>query len=231
MGAKPSREPRSVSMENPTPAGVLDISDDVVKRLKQGITQQAREQAAIAEESKPAAPKPQPAAKKAPVKAAETPVPAPSASPSPKVVYQTPTPIYVQGGGHTISAADVQRQMNQELQKNDEQWRQRMTQLEENLKKTNTIMEAEYANAVEGVHKRFVSTADAHKVPPCQDLKAQLLACYRANPGETLKCIEEVAQFKQCVDLHRIKKLDSEPEVPKAAAGNNKQAVPVAKAG
>lgn len=42
MGAKQSREPRSVSMENPTPAGVLDISDDVVKRLKQGIRQQGK---------------------------------------------------------------------------------------------------------------------------------------------------------------------------------------------
>lgn len=42
MGAKQSHEPRSVSMENPTPAGVLDISDDVVKRLKQGISQQGK---------------------------------------------------------------------------------------------------------------------------------------------------------------------------------------------
>ncbi|EDW59043.1 MICOS complex subunit MIC25 [Drosophila virilis] len=220
MGAKQSREPRSVSMENPTPAGVLDISDDVVKRLKQGITQQARENAAAAELSKPA-PKPQEPAKKAPVK---------DASPPSTVLYQSATPIYVQGGGHTISAADVQRQMNQELVKNDELWRQRLTKLEENLKKTNTIMESEYANAVEGVHKRFVSTAAAHKTPLCQDLKAQLLACYRAHPGETLKCIEEVAQFKQCVDMHRIKKLDSEPEAPKASAAG-KAAVPVAKAG
>ncbi|ALC48022.1 l-3-03670, partial [Drosophila busckii] len=212
MGAKQSREPRSVSIENPT--GVLDISDDVVKRLKQGISQQAREHAAVAEESKPA-PKAQ--------------VKAPVSSPAPKVVYQAPTPVYVQGGGHTISAADVQRQMNQQLQKNDELWQQRMAKLEENLKKTNTIMESEYANAVENVHKRFVSTAAAHKTPPCQDLKAQLLACYRAHPGETLKCMEEVTQFRQCVDMHRIKKLDSEPEAtPKAAAG--KVTVPVAKA-
>lgn len=42
MGARQSRDPRSVSMENPTPAGVLDISDDVVKRLKQGISQQGK---------------------------------------------------------------------------------------------------------------------------------------------------------------------------------------------
>lgn len=189
----------------------------------------ARENAAVVEESKPAS-QPQQPAKKVPVKAADGAAAAPVVAPPPTVVYQSPTPIFVQGGGHTISAADVQRQMNQELHKNDELWKQRMTQLEENLKKTNTIMETEYANAVEGVHKRFVSTAAAHKTPPCQDLKAQLLACYRANPGETLRCIDEVAQFKQCVDMHRIKKLDSQPEAPKTPA-DSKTAVPVAKAG
>ncbi|KAH8311695.1 hypothetical protein KR044_007586 [Drosophila immigrans] len=223
MGAKQSREPRSVSMENP--AGVLDISDDVVKRLKQGISQQARENAAVAQESKPA-PKPQEPAKKAAVKATEG--IAVAAVPPPTVVYQSPTPIYVQGGGHTISAADVQRQMNQQLQQNDELWQQRMTKLEENLKKTNTIMETEYANAVEGVHKRFVSTAAAHKTPPCQDLKAKLLACYRANPGETLRCIDEVAQFKQCVDLHRVQKLDTATEASKAPADVSKKVAAVA---
>lgn len=169
----------------------------------------ARENVAVAEVPKPV-PKPQETPKKAAVKEA---APAP-----PAVVYQNPTPIYVQGGGHTISAADVQRQMNQELVKNDELWKQRMTKLEENLKKTNTIMESEYANAVEGVHKRFVSTASAHKTPPCGDIKSQLLACYRAHPGETLKCIEEVNQFRQCVDVHRIKKLDTEAQATKAPA-------------
>ncbi|XP_068156463.1 MICOS complex subunit MIC19 [Drosophila tropicalis] len=226
MGAKQS-QPRSVSLENPTPAGVIDISDDVVKRLKQGITQQARENAVASEDTKPVA-KPQLPTKKTPAKAVPV-----TPAPAPKVVYQTPTPVYVPVGataGHTISAADVQRQMNQELQKNDEIWRGRMTQLEENLKKTNTILETEYANAVEGVHKRFVSTAAAHKIPPCQDLKAQLLACYRAHPGETLKCIDEVAQFRQCVDLHRIKKLDEEPPVPKATI-DSKATVRTAKAG
>ncbi|EDV52994.1 MICOS complex subunit Mic19 [Drosophila erecta] len=212
MGARQSqsREARSVSMENPTPAGVIDISDDVVKRLKAGISQQAREHAAAAEDSKPA---PKPTAKAAAKPAASSP-----AAPAPKVSsYPAAVPIYVQGGGHTISAADVQRQMNQELIKNDELWKERMAKLEENLKKTNTILEKEYANAVDNVHKRFVSTASSHKVPPCQDLKSQLLACYRAHPGETLKCMEEVAQFRQCIDLHRVQKLDAEPETLKVA--------------
>lgn len=39
MGASHSTEPRSVSMDNPNP-GVIDISDDVVQRLKKGINKQ-----------------------------------------------------------------------------------------------------------------------------------------------------------------------------------------------
>ncbi|KAH8267864.1 hypothetical protein KR026_009810 [Drosophila bipectinata] len=228
MGARQSqsREPRSVSMENPTPAGVIDISDDVVKRLKAGISQQAREHAAATEDTKPAA---KAAAPKAPAKSVTSSPAAPA--PASKAVYPAATPIYVQGGGHTISAADVQRQMNQELIKNDELWKERMVKLEENLKKTNTILEKEYANAVENVHKRFVSTAAAHKVPPCQDLKSQLLACYRAHPGETLKCMEEVTQFRQCVDAHRVKKLDELEAAPAATTAAGKTAVPAAKAG
>jgi len=36
-------------MENPTPAGVIDISDDVVKRLKAGISQQGKQSNGIVE--------------------------------------------------------------------------------------------------------------------------------------------------------------------------------------
>jgi len=36
-------------MENPTPAGVIDISDDVVKRLKAGISQQGKKPTSIRE--------------------------------------------------------------------------------------------------------------------------------------------------------------------------------------
>lgn len=40
MGAANSSQPRSVSMDNPNPQGVIDISDDVVARLKKGLAKQ-----------------------------------------------------------------------------------------------------------------------------------------------------------------------------------------------
>lgn len=215
MGAAHSSEPRSVSMDNPTPAGVIDISDDVVNRLKQGITKQAKENA----KAEAASPK-----KEAPPKHAPAAPPAAAPVRQPTVVYQNAPPVvYTTPSGHTLSAIDVRRQKEIELQQNDSMWRQRMAQLEQTLKKTNAIMEDEYSSAVEDVRKRFATASPIHQLPPCQDLKAQVIACYRAHPGETLKCSEEVAAFRNCVNLNRIKKLDTE-EAPKEKQAASKPA-------
>ncbi|TMW47960.1 hypothetical protein DOY81_006961 [Sarcophaga bullata] len=213
MGAAHSSEPRSVSMDNPTPAGVIDISDDVVNRLKLGITKQAKENA------KTEAPK-----KEAPTKQASVTPPAATPARQPTVVYQNaPSVVYTTPSGHTLSAMDMRRQKEIELQQNDAMWRQRMAQLEETLKKTNAIMENEYSSAVEDVRKRFATASPIHQLPPCQELKAQVIACYRAHPGETLKCAEEVAAFRNCVNVNRIKKLDTE-EAPKEKQAASKPA-------
>uniref|UniRef100_A0A034VGD7 Coiled-coil-helix-coiled-coil-helix domain-containing protein 3, mitochondrial n=1 Tax=Bactrocera dorsalis TaxID=27457 RepID=A0A034VGD7_BACDO len=211
MGAAHSTEPRSVSMDNPNP-GVIDISDEVVQRLKKGINKQAKESAATE-----AAPTP-------PVKDVR-PIPVKPATPPPAVVpptvvYQAPATqtVYVATSGTTITAADMVRQKEAELTQNDAMWRQRLDELEQTLKKTNTIMEKEYSSALEDVRQRFATASPVHQLPPCQDLKAQVIACYRANPGQTLKCSEEVAAFRECINLNRIKKLDAEDAKPIAKA-------------
>lgn len=160
-----------------------------------------------------------------PVKAAATPTAPPK---QPTVVYQSPPPMVY--GGHTLSAVDMRRQKEIELQQNDAAWRERMAKLEETLKKTNSIMEKEYSSAVEDVRKRFATAAPIHQLPPCQDLKAQVIACYRANPGETLKCAEEVAAFRNCVNLQRIKKVDAAVAEDEKAASAAKTAAASPKA-
>lgn len=162
------------------------------------------------QQSTPPPPKPEvPTAK--PVKPSAAP-------PAPTIVYQNPPPVvYAAPAGTTFSASDMRRQKEIELQQNDVMWKQRMANLEQTLKKTNAIMEKEYSSAVEDVRKRFATASPIHQLPPCQDLKAQVIACYRAHPGETLKCAEEVAAFRNCVNLNRIKKLDAEEASAKAA--------------
>lgn len=123
-----------------------------------------------------------------------------------------PTVIY---GEPTITAMEVQRQKEIELNKNDAYWRNRLAQLEQTLNKTNAIMEAEYSTAIENVRKKFHNAPPTHQLPPCQDLKAQLIACYRTNRGESLKCADEVAAFTNCVSENRVRKLDEMPSKTK----------------
>lgn len=217
MGASHSTEPRTVSMENPNPAGVVELSDDVVKRLKAGITQQVKDRVAAEHAAASTSSQPQqkqetravPVNPSAPATPVTPPVATPLA-PTPPIVFQAPTThSRVQTPmGATMTALDVRRQKEIELQENDAMWRQRMAQLEQTLNKTNTIMEQEYSSALEDVRKRFANAAPVHQLPPCQDLKAKVIRCYRKNPGETLKCAEEVASFRNCVAMHRVKKLD-----------------------
>jgi len=134
-------------------------------------------------------------------------------------VYQNPNtiPIIV---GSTLSSQDVRREKEIELEKNDALWRERMTKLEETLQKTNTIMEEQYSTALNNVRSRFAKAPPSHQLPPCQDLKAQLLACYRANPGQTLMCAQEVAMFRDCVSAHRFQKLDKDDQQPDATSAS-----------
>ena len=222
MGARQSTEARSVSMDNPNPTGVIDVSEDVVQRLKLGIKQQVKENvtAEYAASAKSKA-KQQQETRDVPSKSATSGKPAAPAAAapiprSPPIVFQNPTPAYVQTPiGATVTALEVRRQKEIELQQNDAMWQQRLTQLEQMLNKTNSIMEQEYSSAVEDVRKRFSNASPVHQLPPCQDLKAKVISCYQNHRGETLNCAEEVACFRNCVSEHRVKKLDEVQEQSK----------------
>lgn len=186
MGAGMSGAPRTVTIDNDNPVGVVDISDAVVQRLK---NQHAKIQNA---EQK---------------YAESTPSPIPTASQIPTTLpsSQTTTVYY---GEPTITALEVRRQKEQELRNNDLYWAKRLAQLEQTLQKTNSILEKEYNAAVDDVRSRFQNAAPQHQLPPCKDFKEKLIACYKQNPTETLVCSQQVAEFMQCVDRHRINILD-----------------------
>lgn len=59
---------------------------------------------------------------------------------------QKPAVVYY--GEPTITAIEVRRQKELELRNNDLYWAKRLTQLEQNLQKTNSILEKEYNSAV-----------------------------------------------------------------------------------
>lgn len=186
MGAGTS-SPRTVTIDNDNPVGVVDISDAVVQRLKNQHSKIQNAEQKYAE----SAPGPVPTSSQIPI----------TLAPSP----QTTTVYY---GEPTITALEVRRQKEQELRNNDLYWAKRLTQLEHSLQKTNSILEKEYNAAIDDVRSRFQNASPQHQLPPCKDFKEKLVACYKQHPTETLMCSQHVVEFMQCVDRHRIKILD-----------------------
>uniref|UniRef100_A0A2M3Z380 Putative head-elevated expression protein n=1 Tax=Anopheles braziliensis TaxID=58242 RepID=A0A2M3Z380_9DIPT len=197
MGAASSNA-RSVVVPNTT--GLIDISDDVVKRMKNSSSSSQSQQPDAS---------PQSAADGADARSATGPSSYPNPSPSAASVFHGELP---------LTSLQVRQEKERELRENDIYWTKRMKALEANLKQTNQVLEKEYNAAVADVKKRFETSAVRQQLPPCQDLKAKVIDCYRANPSETLRCANEVQQFTDCVNLHRIQLLQQ-----RATAENQKQ--------
>ncbi|EAL41223.4 AGAP000375-PA [Anopheles gambiae str. PEST] len=205
MGAA-SSNPRTLVVNNDSPAGLIDISDDVVQRLKSGLPSKA--QGRNGSDSPQQQQQQQGGGGDSGAPAGRGPSSYPNPLPPPSVVYQGELP---------LTSMQVLQEKERELRENDVYWTQRLKALEANLAKTNQVLEKEYSDAVADVKKRFATTAVQQQLPPCQDLKAKVIACYRQNPNETLRCAEEVQQFTDCVNLHRIQLLQQRTaaETPK----------------
>uniref|UniRef100_A0A2M4CU74 Putative head-elevated expression protein n=1 Tax=Anopheles darlingi TaxID=43151 RepID=A0A2M4CU74_ANODA len=198
MGAASSNA-RSVVIPNTT--GLIDISDDVVKRMKNSSSSSSQSE-------KPDA-SPQSAAERTDARAGLGPSSYPNPAPSAASVFHGELP---------LTSLQVRQEKERELRENDIYWTKRMKALEANLKQTNQVLEKEYNAAVTDVKKRFETSTVRQQLPPCQDLKAKVIECYRANPSETLRCANEVQQFTDCVNLHRIQLLQQ-----RTTAENQKQ--------
>lgn len=136
------------------------------------------------------------------------------------VIHQAPM-MY----GATMTAMQVRKEKEAELMKNDQYWANRLKNQEAEFLKNSKIMEKEFSETVSwtwqcesdvtrislqvsDVKKRFAQPSLASQLPPCQDLKSKIVECYRKNPTETLKCAEVVSNFLDCVNSSRIAAID-----------------------
>lgn len=232
MGAnQSSAETRSVSIDNPTPSGVIDVSEEVVQRLKLGISkvkqqekqQQAQnvEKAALPIQDKPPAkdivitpPKTKPSQPKpaspSPTPAASTPSSESKAVAAAIAAAKQVVPPYPRLEGEpTITSMELRRQKERELRENNEFWKARIDDVEKSLNKTNEIMQAECHKAIEEVKQRLAITSGELPEFPCLAEKNKVIACYRENPNQTLNCADVCAQFSKCVAACRAKKLEN----------------------
>jgi len=181
---------RTVSFDNENP-GIIDISEDVVSRLKRDMQKEREIQKAEAREQR-----------QQPVQQQQ--------------IQQAPATIIYQGAP-TITALQVRKEKEAALFANDQYWANRLKNQEAEFLKNSKIMEQEFNDTVSAVKNRFATPSLASQLPPCQDLKNKVIECYRKNPTETLKCSAEVRQFVDGVNSSRTAAIDSKQK-PAASA-------------
>ncbi|CAH1784687.1 unnamed protein product [Owenia fusiformis] len=62
----------------------------------------------------------------------------------------------------------------------------------------------QFAKAVQEVEQKFLKQTSS---PVCQELQSEVVACYNANPKQTLLCSAQIKAFTDCVDKYRQNKL------------------------
>ncbi|KAG9342604.1 hypothetical protein JZ751_016039 [Albula glossodonta] len=87
-------------------------------------------------------------------------------------------------------------QRDKQLRKQDVLYREQLAKLEEKGQKFHKVITENYHSASREVNAKF----RRHMANPvCADLQAQILKCYRENPGQTLSCSRLASLYLQCV--------------------------------
>lgn len=121
---------RKLTISNEEEVGVIKVSNAIVQRLAQGERARAREPPPS--DTRPGAPIQHPAPPSATTVAPQ----AGEAAASGQPVYYYPE--------LTISALQMQQQMEEELKRQDQYWQRRLRNLEDGYQKVNRILEDEY---------------------------------------------------------------------------------------
>lgn len=119
---------RKLTISNEEEVGVIKVSNAIVQRLAQGERTRARE---LPSDARPATPIQHPAPPSAAPQASEV-------TPGQPVYYYPEL---------TMSALQMQQQMEEELKRQDQYWQRRLRNLEEGYQKVNHILEEEYKKA------------------------------------------------------------------------------------
>ncbi|KAJ8870226.1 hypothetical protein PR048_029243 [Dryococelus australis] len=172
-----SQSTRKITVENVDPSDLIQVSDNVVKRI-QGASE---ETAASDDQNKPKAPE------------------------TPKFSESANIPSYRYGDSlPAFTSLQILQDKEAQLRQQDEYWRRRIEAMKEHHKQLNQIMDFEFNKARQEISELFHHVPSAvQDVIPCQLEKSAVARCYADNPRKTLNCAKEVHQFSACVDLKR----------------------------
>ncbi|KAG7310850.1 hypothetical protein JYU34_003681 [Plutella xylostella] len=99
------------------------------------------------------------------------------------------------------------RRPQQEHSSEEAYWNRRIEDLKKAHEKISATMQLEYQKTLKEANELFNSVNEkkvAIKTAPCQEEKAKVLQCYKANPDKSLLCSVLVNQFNDCVCKSRV---------------------------
>ncbi|XP_033231328.1 MICOS complex subunit mic25a isoform X2 [Belonocnema kinseyi] len=188
MGASQSAHKLTVTNEDEG-EGVIQVSNAIVQRLKQGLqeTSSVPEDVRVPSQSqrvKPVSPE-----------GGVAPLPPGGGPPSGYPSYYYPE--------YTISAIQMQKQKEAELDEQDEYWKKRVLNLEKKHEQINNILECEYKKAV----AEFTDDKSGcgNVLTPCIENSKKIAKCYEDHPKQALQCAPLVEEFSTCVDQCRMR--------------------------
>ncbi len=112
---------------------------------------------------------------------------------------QQPQVVYV--GEPSLSAVKVRAEKEAELRTVESYWQQRLQAIREHHLKSGQIEEASFKATVDNVDKMFLKS---RANPICSECRHEVLECYKKHKSESLRCADQVRQFRACVESARI---------------------------
>lgn len=174
MGNTPSN--RRVTVVNDDVVGVVQVSENVVRRLK----------------SKPPPPndnKPNDFEERR-----EAPIPAaPAPAPPSYIPFAPPEPF--------STTLEQRQKYHEEFKKAEKSWNNRIHELETQNRLLFETAKDKFAATLHEVESNHVKNSYA---PVCPDKQHQVLRCYKDNGKLPLNCSREVHDFMECVDKVRM---------------------------
>ncbi|KAI5703660.1 hypothetical protein M8J76_001364 [Diaphorina citri] len=103
------------------------------------------------------------------------------------------------GNTQYISSLDIQKHLHSAIDENNKYWENKVKSINAANDKVTDLMNKEYERTLREVEVILPHVSKEKRANPCVDMKEKVLKCYKSNPKQSLKCLEEVNQFTSCI--------------------------------
>lgn len=176
MGANQSTRKLQIDNEN-DPATVIKVSEKVVQRIRSGAEKEAEQE--LKQQAKKVR--------------------------SFKRTNDSNIGNLFDDGVPFVTARMIRQEVEDELQKNNKYWENRISELQRSHERINEIMEREYIKSVEDIKRELPPLPPEKSTLPCQDKKGSIINCYKMYSKRPLLCAQEVEAFNCCMKDSRLK--------------------------